>query len=106
MKQPTNYTVNTQTFTLAKNAFDNIYGNLDVEYQGFLVEHLNVTPKSNFKKDDGTKNEQYYKWQFLYALVHSGLVAKDYIGTEIYFPKGNKSSAALKIDAAIFDNKD
>lgn len=106
MKQSTNYTVNTQTFTLAKNAFDNIYGNLDVEYQGFLVEHLNVAPKSNFKKDDGTKNEQYYKWQFLYALVNSGLVAKDYIGTEIYFPKGNKSSAALKIDAAIFDNKD
>ena len=37
--------------------------------------------------------------------MSSGLFAKDYIGTEIYFPKGNKSSASLKLDAAIFDDK-
>lgn len=33
------------------------------------------------------------------------MYAKDYIGTEIHFPKGNKSSAPLKIDAVIFDDK-
>ena len=85
MKQPTansqQPTANKQTFSLLKNDFDNEYGNLDIEYQGFLTEHLNHTPKSNFKKANGTKNEQYYKWQFLYALINSGLVAKDYIGT-------------------------
>ena len=47
MKQPT---ANKQTFSLLKNDFDNEYGNLDIEYQGFLTEHLNPTPKSNFKK--------------------------------------------------------
>ena len=29
---------------------------------------------------------------------------KENIGTEVHFPKGNKSSAPLKIDVAIFDN--
>lgn len=29
---------------------------------------------------------------------------KDYIGTEINFPKGNKSSAAIKLDGAIFSD--
>ncbi|URL01033.1 SAM-dependent methyltransferase [Avibacterium sp. 20-126] len=39
-------------------------------------------------------------------MVNSGLVAKDYIGTEIHFPKGNKSSVPIKIDGAIFDDKE
>ena len=57
-----------------------------------------------FKKD-GTHNEQYYKWQFLYNFVESGLCSKDYIGVEVQFPKGNKSSATIKLDGAIFDDK-
>jgi type I restriction enzyme M protein len=32
------------------------------------------------------------------------LFAKDYIGAEVHFPKGNKTSAALQLDAAIFDD--
>ena len=60
--------------------------------------------KTNFKKKKGAKNEQYYKWQFLYSIIQSGLFAKDYIGTEVQFPKGNKSSAPLKLDGAIFDD--
>ena len=36
--------------------------------------------------------------------MNSGLFPKDLIGTEIHFPKGNKSSAAIKLDAAIFDD--
>lgn len=35
----------------------------------------------------------------------AGLCSKDYIGTEIQFPKGNKSAASIKLNAAIFDNK-
>lgn len=57
-------------------------------------------------KTNHTKNEQYYKWQFLFALIDSSLYAKDYIGTEIHLPKGNKSSASIKIDAVIFDSKE
>jgi type I restriction enzyme M protein len=53
---------------------------------------------------EGEPNEEYYKWQFIYALINSGLYAKDYIGAEVHFPKGNKASAPLKMDAAIFDS--
>ena len=51
----------------------------------------------------GRPSEEYFKWQFIYSLVNSGLYAMDYIGVEVHFPKGNKSSQALKLDAAIFD---
>ena len=40
MKQPT---ANKQTFSLLKNDFDNKYGNLDIEYQGFLTEDRCIT---------------------------------------------------------------
>ena len=105
-----NETANSQhlgnTFSFQKQEFDSRYLHLNKEYNGFLSEHLNTTPKTNFRKSNGSLNEQYYKWQFLSALINSGLVAKDYIGTEILFPKGNKSSAPIKIDAVIFDDKD
>ena len=75
------------------------------EYTQVLSEHLSFDKQTSLYKKDGSKNEQYYKWQFLFALTDSGLFAKDYIGTEIHLPKGNKSSAPLKIDAVIFDDK-
>lgn len=91
------------TFSEAKIKFDNIYGSSN-EFVCFLSEHLSFNKETNLKKKDGSRNEQYYKWQFLYALINSGLFAKDFIGTEVNFPKGNKSSASLKLDAAIFDD--
>lgn len=91
------------TFSEAKIKFDETYGSSN-EFTCFLSEHLSFNKVTQLKKKDGTRNEQYYKWQFLYALVSSGLYAKDYIGTEVNFPKGNKSSAALKLDGAIFDD--
>ncbi|WP_394689188.1 class I SAM-dependent DNA methyltransferase [Hoeflea sp.] len=53
----------------------------------------------------GEPLEEYYKWQFINAIVNSGLYSKDYIGVEVHFPKGNKGSAPLKLDGAIFDDK-
>lgn len=91
------------TFTEAKHEFDNKYGTA-TEYDCFLTEHLTFGRKTNFKKKNGQRNEQYYKWQFLYSIVQSGLFVKDYIGTEVQFPKGNSSSAPLKLDGAIFDD--
>jgi len=91
------------TFTEAKQEFDRKYENV-TEFDCFIQEHLTFNKKTNFKKKNGTKNEQYYKWQFLYAIIQSGLFTKDFIGTEVYFPKGNKSSAPLKLDGAIFDD--
>ncbi|HBK71354.1 MAG TPA: SAM-dependent methyltransferase, partial [Flavobacteriaceae bacterium] len=56
------------------------------------------------KNKKGEPNEEYYKWQFFYSLVYSGLYQKDYLGCEVYFPKGNKNSAPIKLDGAIFDD--
>jgi type I restriction enzyme M protein len=92
-----------KSFPQAKINFDSQYKNLQ-EFVNFLPEHLTLKKKSSVVKKDGSKNEQYYKWQFLYALINSGLYAKEYIGTEVYFPKGNENSAPIKLDCAIFDN--
>ena len=92
-----------KSFTRIKQKFEVKYGNTS-QYDCFLPEHLTYGRKTNFRKKNGTKNEQYFKWQFFYSIVHSGLFPKDYIGTEVQFPKGNKSSAPLKLDGAIFDN--
>lgn len=92
------------SFLEAKNKYDETYKKsktLDI----FLPEHLTLVKTTNLLKKNGSKNEQFYKWQFLSALINSGLFAKDYIGTEVHFPKGNKSSAPLKLDAAVFDDK-
>ena len=72
----------------------------------FLPVHIS-TDKVEYSlfKSNGEFNEQYYKWQFLNCFVESGLCSKDFIGTEVNFPKGNKSSAMIKMDAAIFDDK-
>lgn len=89
------------TFTEAKFEFDQKYGNTN-EFTCFLTDHLTFGKVTCFRKKDGTKNEQYYKWQFLYSIVHAGLFPKDFIGTEIHFPKGNKNSSDIVIDGAIF----
>ena len=91
------------TFSEAKNEFDKKYGSAS-KFTCFLPEHLTSSKQTSLQKTNGTRNEQYYKWQFLYSIVHSGMYAPDFIGTEVHFPKGNISSAAIKIDAAIFDD--
>lgn len=93
------------SFSQVKQTFDEKHANI-TDFSCFLPVHLTHNYRTNFKKKNGSVNEEYYKWQFLYSIVNSGLFSKDYIGTEIHFPKGNKSSASIKIDAAIFDNKE
>lgn len=53
---------------------------------------------------NGQPNEEYYKWQFIYSLINSGLYNRDFIGAEIQFPKGN--SSIIRLDGAIFDSED
>ena len=96
----------TSSFSVAKQAFDAGPGKAKV-----LADAL-VPVDGKSKKDLAIRNtsgaplEEYYKWQFLYALIHSGLYAKDFIGAEVRFPKGSKTSQPLKMDAAIFDDAD
>lgn len=96
--------INTKSFLTFKQEFDEKYG-FAIDFDNFLSEHLTFGIKTSLRKVNGDKNEQYYKWQFLYAIINSGMYGKDYIGTEIHFPKGNKKSAPIKIDGAIFDDK-
>lgn len=92
-------------FSELKAEYNKIH-NKDKKVNCFLPVHL-ATKKVeiNLFKKNGTHNEQYYKWQFLNCFVEAGLCSKDYIGTEINFPKGNKNSAMIKLDGAIFDDK-
>ncbi|WP_222867525.1 HsdM family class I SAM-dependent methyltransferase [Lactococcus lactis] len=93
-----------KTFLEAKNQFDK-QNSASIIFKAFLPDHLTYNKEVSIKNSGGQPNEQYYKWQFLYGLVYSGLINKDYIGTEVQFPKGNKNSASIKLDGAIFDDK-
>ena len=86
-----------------KEEFDKKYGTSET-FVAFLPEHLKYNKVVELRKKNGSSNEQYYKWQFLYSIVNSGMYARDFIGTEVQFPKGNKDSAPIKLDAAIFDD--
>jgi len=93
------------SFLEAKNEFDKKYkGSLNLERSIVPVDGKYLTDIS-LKNKKGEPSEEYYKWQFIFAITHSGLYSKDYLGAEIYFPKGNKNSAPIKIDACIFDDK-
>ena len=90
-------------FSKAKELFDlehktSSHTNCIVPVHG--KSHAPVT----IRNTKGEFNEEYYKWQFVNALVKSGMYPKDYIGVEVSFPKGNKKASPLKMDAAIFDD--
>ena len=93
------------TFVEAKNLFDQDYGTTLILPQSLVPVDGKMLDDVSLKDSAGQRNEEYYKWQFIHALIHSGLYAKDYLGAEVYFPKGNKNSAPIKIDACIFDDK-
>ena len=91
------------TFTEAKLSFDNQYAHSS-EFRCFLPVHLSTGCVTSIKKKNEERNEQYYKWQFLYSIIQSGLYPKDLIGTEVRFPKGNKTSSDIILDGAIFSD--
>lgn len=94
-----------KSFLSAKQDFDQAHINSD-NLVNFLPIDLQFNQQISIKNVHKENNEEYYKWQFLYGLIYSGLYQKDFIGVEVYFPKGNKNSAPLKMDAAIFNDKD
>lgn len=92
-----------KSFLQAKQEFDSKYSS-QKEFTSFIPVHLKIGNVYSIKGKDGKPNEEYYKWQFFYSLVYSGLYQKDYVGCEIRFPKGNKKSEPIILDGAIFDN--
>jgi type I restriction enzyme M protein len=90
-------------FAEAKNRFDNHHAS--ATYAECIVPVRGKPhPPVPIKTSAGERNEEYYKWQFINAIVQSGLYPNDYVGVEVHFPKGNKTSAPIKVDAAIFDD--
>lgn len=93
------------TYEKEKLLFDKKYSTVK-KIECFLPVHLTIgKTETNLFKKDGSHNEQYYKWEFLYSFVSAGLCSKDFIGVEVEFPKGNKNAAPIKLDGAIFDDK-
>lgn len=94
------------SFAEALREFDEQFGNLSIFPRSLTPVHGRYKEDISIQGGDGKKLEEYYKWQFVYALIYSGLYIKDYLGIEVHFPKGSTASAALKLDGAIFDSPD
>jgi len=92
------------TFTQAKDEFNKTIGKGKV--LPISLAPVDGSTKKNIpiRNTQGAPLEEYYKWQFVYALIHSGLYTSDYIGVEVRFPKGSPQAAPLKLDAAVFDD--
>src|SRR3989344_5987654 len=79
-------------FVETKNKFDSEYKNLD-SYTANIPVHLTVGKTYKIKGVKNEPNEEFFKWQFIHSIINSGL-----------YPKGNKNSAPIKFDAAVFDD--
>lgn len=94
---------NTNDFAKYKSEFDEIYKK-EKSIISPVPMHKTYNKQVPLTKTDG-KNEEFYRQELIYALINSGMYSKDYIGAEVFFPKGNKNSSNLKIDLCIFDDK-
>ena len=65
-------------------------------------KNLDLNKTCKIKGKNNEPNEEYFKWQFIYSIINSGMYNKDFVGVEVCLPKGNKNSAPIKFDAAIF----
>ena len=92
------------TFSEAKCAFNKGQGKAKVLSTALVPVDGKAKNRIPIRNAKGEPFEEFYKWQFIHGLIHSGLYTTDYIGAEVRFPKGNKASAPLRLDAAIFDD--
>lgn len=92
-------------FLEKKQKFDELNKN-KTKFKSIVSVYLTTNKDFSIKNTKGQNNEEYYKWQFSYALINSGLYKKDFVGAEVYFPKGNKDSKPIKMEGAIFDSEE
>lgn len=93
------------TFTISKKKFDNKYSKTFLLEKSLVPVDGKYITNISLRNKKGEQSEEYYKWQFVYSLIDSGLYSKDFIGVEVFFPKGNKNSAPIKMDGCVFDDK-
>lgn len=93
------------TFTQAKKRFNDLYENKKILDKSIVKSAGNNLTDISIKNKKNNPSEEYYKWEFIYGLVNSGLYSKEYIGVELSFPKGSAGSSNLRLDGVIFDDK-
>lgn len=98
--------MNKITFTQAKQKFNKLYKNKNILEKSLVKNAGHDLTDISIKDVNNKPSEEYYKWEFVYSLINSGLYPKEYIGVELSFPKGSISSSSLRLDGVIFDNKD
>src|ERR1017187_9775249 len=89
-------------FLDARESFDRTVGASGVLPKALVPVHGRITSSIPLVDSQGRPFEEHYKWQFVSALITTGLFPKDRIGVEIHFPKGTGQD--LKLDGAIFDD--
>lgn len=94
------------SFSNSKIKFDKKYQNSSSLKKSLCTVDGKFASNISLIDSKGEKNEEYYKWQFIYSLINSNLISRDFIGTEIYFPKGNIGSTPIIIDAVVFSETD
>jgi type I restriction enzyme M protein len=94
------------TFSESKLKFDQKYNPQNTLSRSLCTVDGKFIENIKIKDTNGRANEEYFKWQFIYSLIDSDLIQRDFIGTEIFFPKGNIGSAPIKIDAVVFADTD
>lgn len=93
-------------FTKAKQKYNELYRDKDTLDKSFVKSAGKDLSNISIKDINGNPSEEYYKWEFVYSLINSGLYSKEYVGVELSFPKGSKGSSNLRLDGVIFDSKD
>ncbi len=88
------------------NEFDSKYKNKKEYINTNISEHLKENLNLKIKNEKNEKNENYYKAKLIYALTKSKFYNENLFCSEANFPKGNKSSANLKIDTVIFSSEE
>lgn len=92
-------------FSQARIKFNEMFQNKNIIQKSFCTVDGKFIENISIKDVHGQPNEEYYKWQFIYSLVQSERIpSRDYVGSEIYFPKGNIHSQPIKIDSVIFSD--
>ena len=98
--------MNQATFTKTKHKFNAIYKNKKILEKSLIKSAGHYLTNISIKDTNNKPSEEYYKWEFIYSLINSGLYPKEYIGVELSFPKGSIGSSNLRLDGVIFDSKD
>lgn len=94
------------TFAEKKNEFDSTLGQSSILKESSVPVNGEIRENVLIRNNEGQRLEEYYKWQFIYSVINSGLYQRGFIGIEVSFPKGNPLSKPIKLDAAIFDRKE